>query len=50
MPVPGWRAFTTVTRYLEEMGHALVKLAALIERIVAGPSDNVVVMSERVQP
>ena len=36
--------------YLDEMGHALERLAGLIARIVAGPSDNVVVMSERAQP
>ena len=33
--------------YVDEMGHALTKLAALIERIVAGPADNVVPMHER---
>ncbi len=47
---PGVEGIYDRHSYLEEMGHALVKLAALIERIVAGPSDNVVVMSERVQP
>jgi integrase len=43
----GVLAVYSVHDYADEMGLALRKLAQLIETIVAGPSNNVVVMSER---
>ena len=40
---PGVQDVYDVHAYIEEMGHALVKLAGLIERIVYPPDDAVVV-------